>query len=84
MKIKLELNQRSASYNFFEFYKNCDDLIEYLKSLNIYKGEMINAFSYSYDILYYFSSHFRKVPITEQLTYLAIKYPHLLKVSDEN
>lgn len=83
MKIKLLNSEKGGLYRF-ERYKNCGDLVEYLHSLNIYKGEMRQVFAWPNDMLYFFASHFREVPVTEQLTYLVIKYPHLLKVSDEN
>lgn len=84
MKIMLIHREKEYSRYKFEDYKNCDDLVEYLRSLNIYKGEMRQVFQYPNDMLYFFASHFREVPETEELNYLIMKYPHLLKVSDEN
>lgn len=81
--MKIKLTDGWDGYQFKRF-NNCEDLVDYLKSLNIYRSEMNQIFSYPADMLYFFKSHLREVPDSDELNFLAIKYPHLLKVSNEN
>ena len=81
MKIKIKGYCVLRDYKRFENYK---DLIEYLHSLNIYKGEMTSVFSYPHDMLYFFASHSHEVPKSIELNFFAIKYPNILEIYNEN